>query len=67
MPVRRPLQRHASKARPIDPCSHTREVTDNFVVLFYFSSVSRKKACPKRRPQTSAISDADLLRASRLT
>jgi hypothetical protein len=67
MPVRRPLQRHSFRTRPIDPCSHTREVTDHFVVLFYFSFVSRKKTCPKRRPQTSAISDADLLRASRLT
>lgn len=67
MPVRRPHQRHSSSTRPMDPCSHTREVADVFVVLFYFSSDSRKKACPKRRPQTSAISDADLLRASRLT
>jgi hypothetical protein len=66
MPVRRPYQRHSSGTGPRDPCSHTREVTDIFVVLFYFSSASRKKTCPKRRPQTSAISDADLLRASRL-
>jgi hypothetical protein len=67
MPVRRPHQCHSSRTRPEDSCSHTREVTEPFVVLFYFSSVSRKKTCPERRPQTSAISDADLLRASRLT
>jgi hypothetical protein len=67
MPVRSPHERCSAESRPADACSHTREVTDILVALFYFSSGARKRTCQKRRPQTSATQGAGFLRVSRLT
>jgi hypothetical protein len=66
MPARRRYQRHSPGTRSNAECSHTREVTETFVALFYFSSAARKKTCPRQRPQTSATPGAGLLRAARL-
>jgi hypothetical protein len=67
MPARRRYQRHSPGTRSKSAeCSHTREVTETFVALFYFSSAARKKTCPRQRPQTSAAPGAGLLRAARL-
>jgi hypothetical protein len=67
MPVCRLKQHRSSSTRPVDPCSHTREVTDVFVALFYFSATTRKITCHKQRQRTSAIRGASLLRLSRPT
>ncbi len=67
MPVRRSHQRDSSGTAPLDACSHTREVTASFVAQFYFSSASRKKVCPRRRPKASASLGAGLLRVPWLT
>jgi hypothetical protein len=65
MPARR-YQRHSPVARSNAECSHTREVTETFVALFYYSSAARKKTCSRRRPQTAGTPGAGLLRAGRL-
>ena len=64
MPARRSHQHHSSETRPLCECSHTRDVAESLVALFYFSSDSRKKTCRRPRPQSPGTPVAGLLRMS---
>jgi hypothetical protein len=64
MPARRSYKRHSSGNRPLSECSHTRDVAENLVALFYFSSDARKKTCRRPRPRSSGGPGAGLLRMS---
>jgi hypothetical protein len=64
MPTRGPHKRHSSRTGPLLECSHTREVTDDFVAQFYFSLGSRKKTCRRVR-LSAAAPGAGILRGAR--
>jgi hypothetical protein len=65
MPTRGSHKRNLSGTGSFAECSHTREVTDSFVIQFYFSVESRKKTCRRRRPQMPGAPGAGFLRAAR--